>query len=571
MSPVRAVLLGVTLATSLSITAPVHAYLEPADVISEAAGGSGSALRSDSPGVRTAAVAASNKRVAVLLINFARQASQPWTKYFVRETYFGRADSVADYFAELSDGKISITGDVFGYLTLNVSRATCDYKTWGAAARTKATSSGIDLSGYTNIVYAFPWQAACWWSGYARGGSADQPARDSWINGLMSLYIATHELGHNFGANHAGAITCTRNGQRVAYSANCSTYAYGDPYDVMGYTGQRHMQAWYRWRLGFLTGAGVATVTTDGTYRLSTAELANGSPRILRIPRPAGDYYYLELRQPFGTYDDFAVNAAAVTGVSIRIARATGPAPTKLVDTTPESCTFLDAPLGVGRTFVDSINDISIRTLSVSPTGADVQIRTGDIDSEPPQDESPATESSPPTAPGIVSANLITARSVAVIWQGAEDDVGVDHYVVTADGEPVGTTCDLILEDIRVADARTYVFGVQAVDAAGNVGPVSTVSFAIPDVTAPTSPRRVTAVATAARSVSLKWKPANDNAAVTRYLLTRDGAAIAELTATTTAYSDLSLANGRTYRYALTAWDAAGNASPPAKVRVTVR
>ena len=141
---------------------------------------------------------------------------------------------------------------------------------------------------------------------------------------------------------------------------------------------------------------------------------------------------------------------------------------------------------------------------------------------------------------------------------------------MTANGQEVGTTCDLILDDIRVVDARTYQFGVRAVDAVGNVGPVQTVSLAIPDVTAPRASRRLTAVKTAARSVKLTWRPATDNVAVTAYQLTRNGVAIAELTAATTTYSDTSLARGRTYRYTLTALDDAHNASPPAKVSKTL-
>lgn len=570
MAPLRALLLSVTLITAALPTAPVHANGQPIVASSEAVVGDRSVPRSGSTDGRTRALATANTRIAVLLINFAGQASRPWTKEYVLDTYFGRTDSVASYYHELSYGKVSVTGDVFGYLTLRVGRTTCDYENWGAAARAAAMSIGVDLGRYTNIVYAFPWQPTCWWSGYAKGGSADVPGRDSWINGLMSLYIASHELGHNFGANHAGAITCMSNGRRVAYSANCSTYAYGDPYDLMGYTGQRHMQAWHRWRLGFLTNAEVTTVTADGTYRVSTAELADGGPRILRIPRPAGDYYYLELRQPFGEYDDFAVDAPAVTGISIRIARATGSRPTKLVDTRPESCTFLDAPLGVGRTFIDAINGISIKTMSVSSTGADVRIQIGEFESEPPQDPPSATDSSPPTAPGRASARLDTSRSVALNWQSAQDDVAVDHYLVTADGEPVGTTCDLVLEDIPVVDARTYQFGVRAVDATGKVGAVTTISFAIPDVTAPSSPRRLTAVATSARSIKLNWRAASDNRAVTGYLLTRGGVAIAELSASATSYSDSSLVKGRTYRYTLTAVDAARNASPPARVSVAL-
>src|SRR5919112_6647927 len=101
----------------------------------------------------------------------------------------------------------------------------------------------------------------------------------------MSLYVASHELGHNFGVDHAAALTCTRSGSRVSYSSNCSADEYGDPFDVMGYNGQRHMSNWHRLQLGLLGSGDVQTVATHGAYRIAPAEASGGSPRVLRVPR----------------------------------------------------------------------------------------------------------------------------------------------------------------------------------------------------------------------------------------------------------------------------------------------
>jgi hypothetical protein len=102
-------------------------------------------------------------------------AAEPWTRAAVDGLYFTNQKSVASYFKEVSDGRMAMTGDVFGYFTLAVSTSSCDYGDWGADARLAAKSAGIDLSAYTNIVHAFAKQSSCWWGGPVR----DEPRAGS--------------------------------------------------------------------------------------------------------------------------------------------------------------------------------------------------------------------------------------------------------------------------------------------------------------------------------------------------------------------------------------------------------
>ncbi|WP_344367506.1 fibronectin type III domain-containing protein, partial [Arthrobacter humicola] len=81
-----------------------------------------------------------------------------------------------------------------------------------------------------------------------------------------------------------------------------------------------------------------------------------------------------------------------------------------------------------------------------------------------------------------------------------------------------------------------------------------------PDTTAPTAPTNLSAVAGSGQ-ISLAWNASTDNVGVTRYNISRNGAAIG--TAAGTSFVDGSVVAGTTYSYTVTAQDAAGNVSAP--------
>jgi hypothetical protein len=63
--------------------------------------------------------------------------------------------------------------------------------------------------------------------------------------------------------------------------------------------------------------------------------------------------------------------------------------------------------------------------------------------------------------------------------------------------------------------------------------------------------------------VEIRWAAGADNVGVTGYKVLRDGAALASVGASVLSYTDSSAAAGTTYRYAVQAFDAAGNHSAP--------
>ncbi len=526
--------------------------------------------------VTAARAAGVTKRVAVLLMNFTSPTTstpppspdpsasptptpsptaspapppEPWTKSFVRGVYFTNTKSVAAYFGEVSNSKLALTGDVFGYFTIAAKTSSCNYADWGTAARQAATAAGINLSSYDHVVHAFGRISACPW-----GGMAQVYGRYNWINGAMTPYVTIHELGHNLGVHHAASMTCTQSGTRVTLSSSCTTAEYGDPFDVMGQDAsggskQRHVQAWHRRQLGFLTTADQLTVTQNGQYTVSTAQVAGGSPRILRIPRPSGDFYYLELRQPYGMFDDFSTTAPVVGGVLVRIAPDTKRIQSKLLDMNPSTSGFSDAALAVGRTFTDSANKISITTVSVSSTGAIVRIQVG-------------ADSVPPTTPGSLTATAGTGGSIQLSWTASTDDVALKGYRVSRDGAVLKTVTPdtLTYSDTNLTQGVTYTYSVAAVDTSNNVSAPAVVSRQLPDTTPPSAPTNVTAVKTGPRTVSLSWTAATDNGVVAGYRVRRDGVRLADPTGT--SFVDSTVVDGYSYRYEVRAVDAAGNLGP---------
>ncbi|MET7981753.1 glycoside hydrolase family 6 protein [Streptomyces sp. NPDC005281] len=79
------------------------------------------------------------------------------------------------------------------------------------------------------------------------------------------------------------------------------------------------------------------------------------------------------------------------------------------------------------------------------------------------------------------------------------------------------------------------------------------------DTTAPTVPGGLAVGSTTSSSVALSWSASTDNTAVTGYDVYRDGTKVGS--ATTTSYTDSGLSASTTYKYTVSAKDAAGNAS----------
>jgi chitodextrinase len=486
------------------------------------------------------------KKVALLLVNFILKNTQPWTLAQASGVLFTNTNSVANYFAEESYGQLAVTGDVYGYYTIDYDITTCDYNGLASKANAAATAAGVNLGNYTNVQYAFP-SLPCGWSGLAY-----LPGTQTWLNNALTLGVSAHELSHNFGVHHASTINCTESGVRVAISvntANCTYAEYGDPFSVMGNAGgARHTHSQQLATLGWATGSSLVTASTSGTWNLGAAEDAASSLKALRVARGDGTYLYLELRKPWGTsFDNFLSSDPVVNGVSVRISNDWNTIiQSKLIDTTPATSTYADAALAVGASFTDPVSGVTVTTVSIAAGVASVRLTWG-------------PDGIAPTTPGNLSASMTGASTARLSWTASTDNTGVTGYRVSRNGTLLGTVTGTTFDDSGLVAGSTYGYSVVAFDGANNTSAAATRSLTVPfpDTTKPTAPTNLHTTTVTKAKVALAWTASTDNVLVTGYRVYRNGS----LVATTTGLTWSQPRQRTSSTYYVVAFDAAGNQS----------
>jgi hypothetical protein len=93
------------------------------------------------------------------------------------------------------------------------------------------------------------------------------------------------------------------------------------------------------------------------------------------------------------------------------------------------------------------------------------------LDGRPCDGTPAAPDTTPPSAVTGLTAGSVTASSVALRWNPATDNVGVDHYAVYDGPDQVATTTLPSARVTGLEPSRAHNFTVRAIDAAGNVSP----------------------------------------------------------------------------------------------------
>lgn len=503
--------------------------------------------RTDAQVTEAVAATTGDRRVAVLLVKFGPGDPEPFTVAQAQQVIFSNANSVANYFAEESYGLLNVTGDVFGYFSISINQAACDYTDIAAKSRAAAAAAGVNLAGYTQVQFVHNYLASCGWSGLGY-----LPGSETWLNQALSLRVSSHELSHNFGVHHASSMSCSEGGVRVSLSAsasNCSSSEYGDPFSVMGAASTRHTHNQQLASLGWLAGGDLQTVSSNGTYTLASADgPGGGAPRAVRIARGNGTWLYLELRSPWGAnFDNFSPSDPAVTGVSVRISNDwTSIIQSQLLDMTPTTTSFADAPLAVGQSFRDPVGLATVSTVSVSGGVATVNVSWG-------------ADTTPPSTPGNLAVAATGTSTARLTWTASTDNTGVTGYQVRRGGTLLGTVTTTQYNDSGLTPGSTYQYTVTAVDAASNASAPATKSWTQPiaDTTAPSAPSNLRTTSLTKAKATLAWNGSTDNVGVAGYRVYRNGSLVATVTGTT--WSDARQRTVSTYY--VVAYDAAGNVS----------
>jgi hypothetical protein len=364
---------------------------------------------SSSNGFETMAMAVApntfgEQKVLVLLVNFQDKQTQPWTVEQVRSIVF---TSVNNFYKEMSYQQTWLTGDVYGWFTLPINSGDCAGDQIATYAKQAATAAGVNLSAYNRFVYAFPSMSCNGYIGWANiGGNPSQ----AWINGVFTLKNVGHELGHNFGLCHSRSMDC---GASVVGSG-CSVTEYGDTLDIMGNPSvTAHSHAYQKERLGWLnygTSPGITTVQGSGTYWLDPYESVGANAKALKILKSTDSYgrktsYYIEFRRPVGFDSFISSNSNVMNGVVVHLNAEYSAAEDYLLDMTPETTSWSDAALVVGRSYNDPNVSVTITPLSVDSTGAAINVSFGP---QPCVRANPSMVLSPSTSQWVSAGSTVT-------------------------------------------------------------------------------------------------------------------------------------------------------------------
>ncbi|HJU55588.1 MAG TPA: hypothetical protein VJ715_13485, partial [Pyrinomonadaceae bacterium] len=233
-------------------------------------------------------------------------------------------------------------------------------------ARAAARAAGYETNNFNLDIIVFKRIEAFTWAGLGYIGG-----KGSWLNGYFTIRETGHELGHNYGLNHAN-LWKTTDGSVIGQGAS---QEYANPFDAMGggrTTGTHHFSAWYKTLMGWLPNTGVQNVTAAGTYRLQPHDfISSTGRRALKIQRDWNTYYWVEFRQAIAEYPAVAGGAVVYWGYGQNDK-------SNLLDMTPKTAEGADdSPLAVGKSFTDTRNGIKLTVVgktTTSPASLDVNV-----------------------------------------------------------------------------------------------------------------------------------------------------------------------------------------------------
>ncbi len=270
-------------------------------------------------------------------------------------------DSASAWFAENSYNSTWLVTDVTPLLVLPQPRAWYCENGDGymlSDAREVARAAGYDTDNYNLDIVRFT-SPGTGCNGFGYSGQAYVGGKGCWMLS-NSTGVMIHELGHNYGVWHANFWTGLADG----VISHGSHVEYGNPYDVMGSSGgQGQFNAAFKNILDWLPDAQVQTVSTSGTYRVFTydvAALTPGQNYALKIRKDYDRNYWAEFRRKIP--NAWFLNGVLLNWDSWNNGVVNSGSGTHLLDTTPGTPAGNsgkdDGAIVVGRTYADEASGI---------------------------------------------------------------------------------------------------------------------------------------------------------------------------------------------------------------------
>ena len=189
-----------------------------------------------------------NQRVLVLLIKSFPEDTEPVNTQKIRDFIFN--GQFQNFMKEQSYGKISFTGDVYGWISYNSPLLDNCIRLNEEQLKNVVDTYKIDLANYDRIVYLIKdINGGCSIIGksnvYVKGnkyllsqssiGLSNYDSPSDWGNQSFSWtnldFLLSHEMGHSLGISHANSWYCNNT---ILYG-DCNHVEYGNRFDAMGF------------------------------------------------------------------------------------------------------------------------------------------------------------------------------------------------------------------------------------------------------------------------------------------------------------------------------------------------
>lgn len=340
----------------LALCSPAHAEALNDERILAESGGSGTDSTNGGGAKPASARTEGPKRLLFIRCDFSDLTGAPFSDATGRDL----AKNLDQFYKDQSYGRTGFLPLGEGSAVTATLRMPKTAKEYGATdasvlrtdARNAAKAAGFDLTAYDFDLICFGKVPGFGWAGL---GYVGMPG--CWIRASFDTAggVPGHELGHNYGLNHANYWDTSGAGATASTGSNVE---YGDTFDTMGNAGagRRHFNARNKAALNWLVPDGVRTLTTNGTYRVFAVDATNATGiRALKVARNSKTNYWYEFRQRFTD------NRWLMSGLGVRWARSDNNNQSLLLDTTPGSADGKnDSAVVLGSTFSDPIADIHI-------------------------------------------------------------------------------------------------------------------------------------------------------------------------------------------------------------------